>query len=149
MRSRARRRCLLLLGCTLLAAACQPLAPQAPAAPAAPQRVLSLCERPAQPAAASQDAEVEASFRAFSLAWLERMRKAGAAKNAPGGRKRILDEFETALRPTGSKQAPWLGVLRYCEQVLRCTGASAASCAPSKSTVVTEIFRFEAGKWVY
>jgi hypothetical protein len=122
MRAEARRLALLFLGCSLLAAACQLLAPRPPTAPAPPGRELTLCERPARPAAAA---------------------------HAPGGRRQIRDEFETELRPTGSQQAPWVGVLRYCEQALHCTGASAASCQPSKSTAVTELFRFQAGEWMY
>jgi len=65
------------------------------------------------------------------------MRKAGGAKNVPGGPRLIRDAFETELRPTGNEQASWVGLLRYCEQT------------PSKSTIVTEIFRFQAGKWMY
>ena len=147
MRAGARSLGVLFLGCSLVAAACQVLAPGPPAAPTPPKRELTICDRPAKPAAAP-DPKVEASFRAFARTWLAKMGKAGAAKSA-GSRKQIRDEFETELRPTGSKVAPWVGVLRYCEQTLRCTGASAASCQPSKSTAVTEIFRFQAGKWVY
>jgi hypothetical protein len=138
MRRAARRLGPLLLAGSLCTAACQflPWTSSAPA-PAPPERALSLCERPARPAATAHDPAVEASFRAFATVWLEKMRKAGAAKNAPGGPRLIRAAFETELKPTGSQQAPWVGLLRYCEQT------------SSKSTVVTEIFRFQAGKWVY
>ena len=150
MRVWARSLGLLFLACSLLAAACQPPAAlRRRAAPTPPARELTLCERPARAAAAAQDPEVDASFRAFARTWLEKMREAGAAKDAPRGRTQIRDEIETELRPTGSQQAPWVGVLRYCEQELHCTGADAASCQPSKSTAVTEIFRFQAGQWMY
>jgi len=128
MRGGGRSLGLLLPACTLLAA-CQL---SAPAEPAPPERELTLCERPARPAATAQDPQIEASFRAFANAWLARLRKAGAAQG-----RRILDAFETELRPTGSAKAPWVGVLRYCEQT------------PSKRTVVSEIFRYQAGEWVY
>ena len=141
MSDAARRLVALLLGCSLLAAGCQYLPrtsdDTAGSAPAPPERQLNLCERPARPAATTHDPKVEASFRAFASTWLEKMRKAGAAKNAPGGFRTIRDAFETELRPTGNKQAPWVGLLRYCEQTA------------SKSTIVTEIFRFQAGKWQY
>jgi len=141
------------LGCALLATACQWLAPEQPpgAAPApvpAPPAA-TLCERPAQPAATQHDAKMEASFRAFAVAHLAKLRKVGAARSAPGGHRRVLDEFETELRPTGNAAAPWLGILRYCEQALHCTAAAATSCQPSRSTVVREIFRFSGGKWSY
>jgi hypothetical protein len=135
----------LLLGCWLLATACQP----PPAAPAPPERELTICERPARPAAAARDPKVEASFSAFARTWLEKKRKAGAAVNAPGGRRQIRAEFETELRPTGSTRVPWVGILRYCEETLRCTVASSPSCQVSNPTAVTEIFPFQAGKWRY
>lgn len=156
MRAGVRSLGLLFLGGSLLAAACQLLAswppttaPAPPVAPAPPERELTLCERPARPAAAAQDPEVEASFRAFAVIWLEKRRQAGAANNAPGGPTQILDAFEIELRPTGSEQAPWVGVLRYCEQVLQCSDANAASCQPSKRTAVTELFRFQGEEWMY
>jgi hypothetical protein len=146
MRAGARSQ-VLVLGCSLLAAACQPPPPPSPEAPAPPERELTVCERPARPPAAAQDPQVEASFRAFARSWLDKLRQGGAATSAPEGRKQIRDEFEIELRPTGNPQAPWVGVLRYCEQTLHCT--SSASCQPSKSTAVTDLFRFQAGQWVY
>jgi hypothetical protein len=129
MRAAGRSLGLLLPAGALLAVACQLWAP---AEPAAPERELTLCERPARPAATLQEPQIEGSFRAFANEWLARMRKVGAAQG-----RRILDAFETELRPTGSAKAPWVGVLRYCEQT------------PSKRTVVSEIFRYQAGEWVY
>jgi len=92
---------------------------------------------------------VDASFRAFARTWLEKLREGGVATDAPGGHTQIRDEFEIELKPTGSQQAPWVGVLRYCEEELHCTGANATSCQPWKSRAVTEIFRFQAGEWMY
>ena len=149
MRFGARSVASLLLGCSLLAAACELPALRPPAAPGPPERELTICERPARPAAAAHDPKVEASFRAFARTWLERMRRAGAAENAPGGRRQIRDEFETELRPTRSTLVPWVGVLHYCEQMLRCTGASGASCQVTKTTAVAELFPFRAGEWRY
>jgi hypothetical protein len=139
----------LWLGCSLFAAACQLPALRRPAAPAPAERELTICERPARPAAAAHDATVEASFRVFARTWLEKKRKAGAALNVPGGRRQIRDEFETELRPTRSTLVPWVGILRYCEETLRCTGASSASCQVSKTTAVAELFPFKAGEWRY
>jgi hypothetical protein len=110
----------LLAGCVLLlACAGEPLATKT-----------TICERPAQRAASVSDAETEASFRVFAHGWLEKLRRAGAGRA-------IGSEFETEVRPTGNARSPWVGVLRYCE---RTRGSSA---------VVTELFRFEAGEWVY
>ena len=149
VRSGARSLGSLLLGCSLLAAACQLPALGPSPAPAPPERELTICERPARQPAAAQDPKVEASFSAFARTWLEKMRKAGAAKIAPGSRRQIRAEFETELRQTGNTRVPWLGILRYCEETLRCTDASSASCQVSKTTAVAEIFPFQEGKWRY
>lgn len=155
MTLRSRRSALLALGLGfgLAAASCQRTPPPVPApppvAPLPPARVLSLCERPAQPAATSLDPTMETSFAAFARTHLEKLRTAGAAQRPPGGPKEIGSEFETELRRTGNSEAPWVGVLRYCERVLRCADGSADSCTPSKRSIVTEIFRFQAGRWVY
>jgi hypothetical protein len=113
----------LLAGLLVLAGACASSLP-------AP-RPQTLCERPAQPAASAGDPAVEASFRAFARDRLERLRIASAATG-----RDIGEEFETELRPTGDRAAPWVGVLRYCER------------RPPKRAVVTELFRFQAGEWV-
>jgi hypothetical protein len=120
------RRAFLAGGLLLVACAGEPVV--APEPTPAPE--LTLCERPARPAANVGDPEVEASFRAFAHGWLEKLRRAGTGRE-------IGREFETELRPTGDTRAPWVGVLRYCE---RRRGSSA---------IVTELFRFQAGRWVY
>ena len=136
----------VLVAGALAAAACQRPEPSgdAPASePAPPEAERSICERPvrvAAPAGAS-----EASFQAFAETWLEKKRT-GAP---PGVRREIGGEFETELRATGNAQAPYVGTLRYCEHELRCTEAAPASCTPTKRNAITEIFRFEAGKWQY
>ena len=73
----------LLLGCSLLAAACQLPVLRPPAVPAPPEREFTICERPARPAAAAQDPKVEASFRAFARTWLEMSAAVTAAMLLP------------------------------------------------------------------
>jgi hypothetical protein len=109
----------------------------------------AICGRPARPSAAAQDPKVEASFSVFARTWLEKLRTAGAANDAQRGRRQIRAEFETELRQTQSTRVPWVGILRYCEETLRCTVASTASCQVSKTTAVAEIFPFQAGQWSY
>ena len=97
-----------------------------------------------------QDPAVESSFREFGGAWVQKMRTIRATyTGASGERKRIGAEHELELRRTSSVQAPYVGVLRYCESDLRCTGAAEATCSVGKSTVVTELFRYQGGKWIY
>jgi hypothetical protein len=89
----------LLLYGSLLAAGCQYLpwtSDDTAAAPTPSARELNLCERPARPAAKLHDPKIEASFRTFASTWVEKMRKAGAPKNAPGGPRPI----RAASRPS-------------------------------------------------
>lgn len=139
----------------LLAAACGSPPPVAPVryaaavaqAPPAPE--LTICERPGEPMTPARDAAVGDSFRTFGRSWIERMQTVTEAKGALGARKRIGDAFETELRETSNARAPYVGVLRYCEYALRCSGEAEATCSPSQSTVVTELFRYQGGEWIY
>ncbi len=59
------------------------------------------------------------------------------------------DEFSIELRPTGHPVAPYVGLLRYTELLYSCTDATAGDCTIASSLPVTEIFRFQDGRWVY
>lgn len=139
-----RRAGVLLLAAALVVSACQP-PPTAHrrAAPSVPQSQLNLCERPARPSPPSENAAVEASFRAFAQRWLEKRRQG----TANGRRFEIRDDFEIELRPTGNAQVPYIGTLRYCEHELAC--AQGRQCAPSRRSAITEIFRLQDGEWQY
>ena len=149
MRDGARHACALLVTCALVAAACQPT-PSAPrrraaATRAEPEKELTLCERPARPSGPFENAEIEASFRAFADQWLERRRK----RVLPDRLLEIRSDYEIQLRATGSARAPWVGTLRYCELESHCPAGPEVACTPSRRSVVNEIFRFEAGEWQY
>jgi hypothetical protein len=59
------------------------------------------------------------------------------------------DGFTVELRPTGHPTAPFVGILRYNEQVYSCDGVDASKCTVASSLPVTEIFRYQGGRWVY
>jgi hypothetical protein len=59
------------------------------------------------------------------------------------------DEFSIELRPTGLPKAPFVGLLRYMELLYSCTDARAGDCRIASSMPVTEIFRFQDGRWIY
>ena len=139
---------------TPLVAACESpapaavVAPPATAAPASPPAVeLSICQRDAKPTSGGDTSSI-ASFEAFSRNWIDKM-KAIAAARGIAGRKRLRNTYEMQLRPTGSAKAPYVGVLHYCEIALACASAEEASCKAVSSVVVTEMFRYQAGQWVY
>lgn len=139
----------LALACASPAPAPEP--PRVVAPPAAAELVMpapkevTICQRDANPTQGG-DAESVASFEHFSRDWMTKMKAVAAARFATD-HKRLRETYEMELRPTGSAQAPYVGVLTYCEVTLQC--AQAASCKPASSTVVKEMFRLQAGQWVY
>ena len=102
----------------------------------------------------------ERSFDDFAKSWMQKMARAESQnrtkpKLEPLGGAMVAsyrgyeDGYVIELKPTGSATAPWVGILRYHELTYTCADKSTGSCAPSKKMRVTEIFRFQGGKWVY
>lgn len=102
----------------------------------------------------------ERSFDDFAKGWMQKMAKAEGQNRTrpalqPHGGVMVAsyrgydDDYVIELKPTGSATAPWVGILRYHELTYTCADKSTSSCAPSKKLRVTEIFRFQGGKWVY
>jgi hypothetical protein len=112
-----------------------------------PERPLTLCERSAKPPVGVADEGVNRSFAAFATDWMKRHRKEGVPR--AGHLRWIGDATETELRATGQDLAPYVGILRHCEMTLRCADDDAGRCRLVGRTVVTEIFRFQGGEWVY
>ncbi len=113
-----------------------------------PPKDLSICQRAAKPTTGG-DPAITTSFESFSHDWIQKMRAVVVARSATAVRKSIRATYEMELRPTGSTQAPYVGILSYCELDLQCSGAGESSCKASASTVVKEMFRYQAGNWVY
>jgi hypothetical protein len=59
------------------------------------------------------------------------------------------DDFRVELRATGYPGAPFVGLIRYGEQLFTCADPGATRCGVSHTTPVTEIFRYQNGRWVY
>jgi hypothetical protein len=95
-------------------------------------------------------AKVEAAFQSFASDWMKKMEAAEAheKKTAGGGTYRGYgDDFKIELKPTGSSSAPYVGLLRYQEH--QCAANGGSECKVVATTAVTEIFRFQGGRWVY
>lgn len=96
--------------------------------------------------------DVEASFERFALAWMEETRRLSAADpDAPGSGGSAdppANPYSIEIRATGDATVPYLGLLRYVEVQQACAAVAKAPCRRT-STAVTEIFRFEGGRWVY
>jgi ABC-type Fe2+-enterobactin transport system substrate-binding protein len=108
----------------------------------------------------SADERARTSFSDFARSWMVKMQENEAQnrKNPivqPGPSENIVtyrgfDEgFTVELRPTGHPVAPFVGILRYNEQVYSCNGVDASKCSVASSLPVTEIFRYQGGRWVY
>lgn len=102
----------------------------------------------------------ERSFDDFAQVWMKKMASAESNNRSkpsmqPQGGTTVAsyrgyeNDYAIELKPTGSAKAPWVGILRYHELTYTCADKSTSSCAPSKKMRVTEIFRFQGGKWVY
>ncbi len=108
----------------------------------------------------SADERARTSFSDFARSWMAKMQENEAQnrKNPivqPGPSENIItyrgfDEgFTVELRPTGHPVSPFVGILRYNEQVYSCNGVDASKCSVASSLPVTEIFRYQGGRWVY
>ena len=108
----------------------------------------------------SADERARTSFSDFARSWMVKMRENEAQNREnptvqPGPNENIVtyrgfDEgFTVELRPTGHPTSPFVGILRYNEQVYSCNGVDASKCSVASSLPVTEIFRYQGGRWVY
>jgi hypothetical protein len=104
-------------------------------------------------------ADVQASFEHFAAEWMDGSRRLSLveppapAKPASevlgaGGDLGSEPGWSTEVRITRDATIPYLGLLRYVEERRTCTESRQSTCART-FTAVTEIFRFEAGHWVY
>jgi len=108
----------------------------------------------------SADERARTSFSDFARSWMAKMQKNEAQNREnptvqPGPSENIVtyrgfdEDFTVELRPTGHPAAPFVGILRYNEQVYSCNGVDASKCSVASSLPVTEIFRYQGGRWVY
>jgi len=59
------------------------------------------------------------------------------------------DEFETQVKATGQAVAPFVGILRYKENLYTCLQQDETRCTVTRSVPVSEIFSFRNGRWTY
>lgn len=143
-----------------------PRAPRVWVAAAALVAPLALaCSASAEPPAAragdgTPRASASRAFERFAASWMERMERAEAAnRSEPTVSSRdgttyvtyrgYAEGFDTELRATDSSSTPYVGVLRYQEILFACSDRSAERCRAASRTPVTEIFRYQDGRWVY
>jgi hypothetical protein len=100
------------------------------------------------------------SFRSFASGWMEKLERVETRNQArprirPHGSQTLITykgygtDFEIEVKHTGYAPAPFVGVLRYSEQVYTCADTRATRCRLASTVPVTEIFRFQNGRWIY
>jgi hypothetical protein len=108
----------------------------------------------------SADARAEDSFSEFARSWMAKMeeKEQQNRKNPsvqPGASANLItyrgfgEDFTVELRPTGHPSSPFVGILRYHEEVYSCDAVDATKCTVASSLPVTEIFRYQGGRWIY
>jgi hypothetical protein len=125
-------------------------------APAAvPDAAAAQAAKPA-PKAGPDAEKVRASFDAFASEWMDRMQRVEAENRQSPKREAGAvsyrgygEEFRVEIKPTGYAPAPYVGVLRYEERTFGCSDASATQCRVTYRLPVTELFRYQNGRWVY
>ena len=110
----------------------------------------AVADSPAALADTSQH-QAHAAFKRFAQSWMAKMKKAGEANRAKNSAnyRGYGDDYKVELKPTGHASAPFVGILRYQEHQMRCPGGDTGSCKVAGRSAVTEIFRFQNGRWVY
>ncbi len=103
---------------------------------------------------AGAEAQARSAFDSFTETWMDKLRGSSALRTvaaSSGGStvKRFSTTHTEEVKPTGSPSNPFVGVLHYTEESYNCSDAAQRNCTLVESTPVTEIFRFQNGKWVY
>jgi len=106
------------------------------------------------------DRRAEQAFERFAAGWMEKVRaleeRHRESPTVKRGTERPLvtyrgygDDYEVELRPTGRPRSPYVGLLRYTEYLYSCRDVEASSCSVASTVPVTEIFRYQDGRWSY
>ena len=116
----------------------------------------------APPAALSNPAQARAeeSFQRFVQRWMQKVRalelKHRSNPTVSDGASRPLvtyrgygNDYSVELRPTGHARTPYVGLLHYTEHVFSCETMEAENCRIASTVPVTEIFRYQNGRWTY
>ena len=106
---------------------------------------------------------IEQTFTKFARGWLGSLSREAPR---PGNGMRFLapkspgqpepftyrdydEDFAIQMRPTGNAASPFVGILRYTENVYLCRGPTRDDCELVESSPITEIFPFRDGRWQY
>ncbi len=111
----------------------RPLAVLAPLA-------LALAFAPGARGDASARDEALLSFQRFARGWLAELQGGGPNRMRFG-------DVELEVRATGDRAVPYVGVLRYTEESLKCPPEAERICQVLRRSPITEVFPFRGGRW--
>ena len=113
----------------------------------------------------SEDPQLRAgeSFDQFAQSWLDTVQELGVPVHPTTmiGDDVVLDRdgvvtirkygdaYTTELRATGRSGAEYVGILHYNESVYNCRENDIENCSEPSTVPVTEIFRYDDGRWIY
>lgn len=122
-------------------------------------------KQPAKSSLSNQDETAKKGFEVFVKDWMvklgfvsdQNVKHFKLANDQDGYSGRYIcygPECDFEVKPTTSKEAPFIGILRYKEKHFEKRGVTFAEASEAPAVVamevpVTEIFRFSKGKWVY
>jgi hypothetical protein len=120
----------------------------------------ALADSPAAIAGDAARTRAEDQFHAFAKTWMANVKKLqtqdrskptmrAGANGTQVTYRGYGDDYTVELRPTGHPSAPFVGLLRYTELMYSCPSPSASDCTVASRVPVTEIFRYENGRWSY
>jgi len=99
--------------------------------------------------------QASSAFDSFTSTWMTQLAAASALQPVAAGAvasrtyRKYTGEFTKEVKPTGVPSNPFVGVLRYVEEEYSCSDAARTQCSLVSTMPVTEIFRFQNGRWVY
>jgi hypothetical protein len=110
--------------------------------------------------------EALASFDTFTIDWMEKLRQteefqrtermkvAESSEGFSAEYNGYLSHRYIVVKKTTSKDTPFVGILTYYQQTLRCVGKTREEAVrgpfqQAGTSQVSEIFRFTKGKWHY
>ena len=106
--------------------------------------------------APSENAATRA-FGDFARSWMSDMKKREVTHRhrptieGPGLASYVgySPKWDMEVKATGDSISPYVGVLRYQEQLYTCRDETTRDCKVSRTTPVTEVFAFREGGWKY
>ena len=103
------------------------------------------------------------SFDQFARFWMDSVQELGVPahpaimiddvslhdRNGVVTIRRYANEFTTELRKTSRDGAEYVGILHYNESIFNCREDDTENCSEPSTVPVTEIFRYDEGRWIY